>query len=106
VRIVVSKEKLILYLLKPRNRNDKSKFLNKLGFYESNWELLQKAIIEIYQQNLPESYEENQFGIVYNISGMLKGLNGNSKYVKTIWVNLFSSDTLNFITLFPGRNKK
>jgi hypothetical protein len=77
MEIVVDKEKILMYLLKPRNRNDKSKFLNKLGFYE--------------------------YGTIFNVFGTLKGLNESSLFVKTIWINLFSSHEIKLVTLFPER---
>ena len=51
MEIIIEKEKLTNYLLKHRERNDKSKFLNSLGFNLDNWENLKKEIIRIYEEN-------------------------------------------------------
>lgn len=101
--IVVDKDKILSYLLKYKNRNDKSKFLNKLGFYESNWQTLQNEITNIFIENEAVQVEENQYGFVYEVSGVLKGYYGLDLNVKTIWINLYSSNEIRFVTLFPER---
>ena len=105
MKIVIDKEKIIEYLLKPRQRNDKSKFLNKLGFYEENWQFLKEAILKLYSQNDTESTEANQYGITYKVCGFLEGLNGSQLDIITIWINNYSSNELRFVTLFPKKNK-
>lgn len=103
MKIIVQKEKILNYLLKPRLRNDKSQFLNKLGFFEYNWEFLRSSILNIFHEYIPESIEENEYGTIYNVCGILRGTNNNTLYVKTIWINLYSSKEIKFVTLFPER---
>lgn len=105
MKIVISQEKLTEYLLKQRHRNDKSKFLNQLGFYQNNWLLLQEAILEIYYMNDSIYTETSQYGITYKINEILKGLNERQLNITTIWIKNFSSDEIRFVTLFPERIK-
>lgn len=101
--VVVENDKILNYLLKAKSRNDKSKFLNKLGFYEYNWQLLKDEIIQIYSDNPKELSEENEYGKIYNVNGILKGANQINLQVKTIWINLNTSNEIRFVTLFPER---
>jgi hypothetical protein len=45
MKLVVEKQKIIEYLLKPLDKADKSKFLNQIGYNIQNWETLQNDII-------------------------------------------------------------
>jgi hypothetical protein len=104
MKVVVENDKILNYLLKVGSRNDKSKFLNKLGFYEYNWQLLKDEIIQIFHDNPKALTEENEYGNIYNVTGILKGPNNTNLHVKTIWINLNTSNEIRFVTLFPDRS--
>jgi hypothetical protein len=74
---VISPAKLTKYLLIWRDADDKSKFLAQAGYGKENWRQLE---IDLRNQILPLEAvprdEPNQFGDVYEIRGVLRGVNG------------------------------
>jgi 23S rRNA maturation-related 3'-5' exoribonuclease YhaM len=101
--LVIEKEKIINYLLKPIEKADKSKFLKLLGYHIENWEQLQYDIINqfgIYNQIL---YETNNYGTLYKIEGLLKAPLKTAT-LTTIWIHQKENNYLKLVTLFP-KNK-
>lgn len=49
--IVIEKAKLTNYLLKPLEKNDKSGFLNSLGYTLDNWQELEEDIHKVVMAN-------------------------------------------------------
>ncbi len=94
--------KLLNYLLKKLEKNDKSAFLAKLGFDQSNSEELDKALRELVQENEAEISTENEYGIFYIVKGLLKG-SLNSLLVTTVWLKDTLTNVYRFITLYPTK---
>ncbi|MGG6267715.1 DUF6883 domain-containing protein [Leptolyngbya sp. AN03gr2] len=82
---VIAPAKLTKYLLVRREIDDKSKFLAKAGYSLENWQQLEA---DLRNQILPleavPSGEQNRFGDVYEIRGVLSGVNGMNLAVVTI----------------------
>jgi len=91
-------------LLVRREVDDKSKFLAKAGYSLENWQQLEA---DLRNQILPleavPSGEQNRFGNVYEIRGVLSGVNGVSRAVVTIWMVEFETQQTKFITLYPDK---
>lgn len=102
--IVVSNEKLLRYLLLPRDENDKSGFLALGGYSLANWKQLKEDLILFAQRNSIGSSEITPFGEKYTIRGTLKGPNGYDLHIVTIWMTLKSTMETRFITLYPDKN--
>jgi hypothetical protein len=101
---VIAPAKLTKYLLVWRDADDKSKFLAQAGYGQENWQQLEA---DLRNQILPlESMprdEPNQFGDVYEIRGVLKGVNGVNLAVVTIWMVEYETQQTKFITLYPDK---
>lgn len=82
---VIAPSKLTKYLLVWREADDKSKFLAQAGYGQENWQQLEA---DLRSQILPleavPSDEPNRFGDVYEIRGVLTGINRVNLAVVTI----------------------
>jgi hypothetical protein len=86
---VLPREKLEKYVLDPTNSVGKHKavvFESALGFVQSNWDLLAKAMLD----NLPY-YEavlgrQDGYGQRYNVTMPITGPNGKTADVLTAWI--------------------
>lgn len=103
---VIPDDKLTVYLLVYKARNDKSKFLAKAGFTAQNPETLYAAI-----QLLAQSFEAveditNEYGTFYRVEGELIGSSGASLSVTTIWRRRQSDGNFQFLTLKPLKESR
>jgi hypothetical protein len=101
---VIATAKLTRYLLTWREVDDKSKFLARAGYGQENWQQLEA---DLRNQILPieavPSNEPNRFGDVYEIRGVLSGVNGVNLAVVTIWMIEYETHQTKFITLYPNK---
>jgi endonuclease III len=100
---VIPDEKITCYLLVWKTRNDKSKFLAQAGFTQNKAEDLKLAL-----QILIKNYEavedgENEYGIFYQVRGILMGINGVNLNIITIWLKRKVDHQFQFVTLKPFR---
>ncbi len=93
-------EKISDYLLVHLDVDDKSGYLALAGYTRAEyWELLR----DIREQLLPgeAAYQErNEYGEYYTLEGRLRGPNGRTLGVRTIWLRE-PSGNIRFLTLFP-----
>ena len=82
VDAIIAEEKLTHYLLVPQVR-------------ETNWHFSRKPAMR--------ALESNEFGQYFEIRGNLRGPNGVSIRVRTIWMKEHLSEAVKFITLIPDR---
>ena len=97
--------KLLDYLLVPLVRADKSKFLAQAGYSMEN---AQQLMADIRSQILPldaMSAGTTKFGDFFEIRGVLRGPNGVSLRVKTIWIREHLQSNTRFVTLLPDKSK-
>lgn len=100
---IILKEKITDYLLKWRPDNDKSQFLRQAGYAQTSW---QNLLEDIRNQILPldaEFIQNTPYGGLWKIRGILKGPNGISLRVVTIWMHEKYTGMTKFITLFPDK---
>jgi hypothetical protein len=83
-----------------KEKNDKSGFLNAIGYSYENWEELANDIKEIALTNEMIFQKKSEFGDLYSVNGFLK-----SSAVVTIWFQQIASDTYRFITLYPDHEQ-
>jgi len=91
------------YLLSPRKRNDKSRWLAKAGYGLGNWQLLEKDLRTQILSLDAASIEETEYGQMFEIKGVLTGTNGKTLKVCTIWMTEHESKSTKFITMFPDK---
>lgn len=70
---IFPEEKLTRYLLLPRQKNDKSRFLAQAGFTRENPDILDKAIRQLIAENDAIPDRHNDYGTFYLVEGELKG---------------------------------
>ena len=102
MEIIIESAKITHYLLIPKEKNDKSKFLKELGYTIENWEELETDIRKIFIENEAIFQKEAPFeGKIFEVKGQLRNLE-----VVTIWLLLESPTIFRFITLFPDKSNK
>jgi len=102
---VIPPEKLTHYLLVPQARADKSAFLARAGYtMASHAALLSDLRAQILSEEVTPA-GENQFGRYYEIRATLRGPNGVTLRVKTVWMTEHLSGETRFITLLPDKSK-
>jgi len=97
--------KLLQYLLVPLAKADKSKFLARAGYTLEN---APQLIQDLRSQILPMDATpagSTKFGDFFEIRGTLRGLNGVSLRVKTIWIREHLQGNTRFVTLLPDKLK-
>lgn len=99
-------EKLTEYLLKLRERNDKSQYLEQAGFTAENPEDLRNAIRQ--HAAMHEAVEDGRsaYGIFYRVEGELVGPAGRTLPVITIWLEDYTDKQFRFVTLKPHQEKR
>ena len=98
---IISREKVTEYLLVRQSRNDKSAFLEKGGYSSGNADALIAGLKALQEQGDATQVENNQFGVYYEVVGILHGPRGIGLRVKTIWMTEHLSGVTKFITLIP-----
>lgn len=97
----IDPRKISEYLLRPLEDSDKSEFLARGGYNDSNPEIL---LSDIRDQLLPLDAVDLgpfPFGRKYEINGMLTGPSGRPLRVKTIWAKVSLTGETRFVTLIP-----
>ncbi len=98
---IIPELKITKYLLVAQPRNDKSKFLLQGGFTQNNPEGLESAIRELIAENDAVEDRTDRFGTFYEVTGVLKGVNGYNLGVVTIWLHQSVGLQFSFVTLIP-----
>ncbi len=101
----ISLDKLTRYLLVPKTKADKSKFLAQAGYSIAN---AGRLIEDLRSQILPLDgmFEgTTEFGDFFAIRAALRGPNGVSLRVKTIWICEHLRGNVRFVTLLPDKSK-
>ena len=98
---VIAREKVTEYLLVRQSRNDKSAFLEKGGYSPGNPDALIVGLKALQEQGDATPIDNNQFGVYYEVVGILPGPMGIGLRVKTIWMTEHLSGVTKFITLIP-----
>jgi hypothetical protein len=102
---IIASSKLTQYLLVFRTADDKSKFLAQAGYSLANWQQLESGLrSQILTLEAMSSREENRFGDVFEIRGLLRGPNEVSLKVVTIWMTEYETGQTKFITLYPNKD--
>jgi hypothetical protein len=102
-RVVISQDKLLRYLLLPREENDKSKFLAAAGYTLATWEVLEHDLYQFAMRQEISELETSAYGIKYTVRGTLNGPNGRTLHVVTVWISIAATGETRFVTLFPDR---
>lgn len=102
-RAYIPNRKLTNYLLSPTHPIGrwKAKFFHSLGFDSAEKELLEKALLSIAQKGKIEYTIETEFGVKYIVDGHIRGLDGTTRLIRTIWIIETGQETPYFVTAYP-----
>lgn len=100
---IIPEDKITSYLLVPRIKDDKSKFLAQAGFTQENPEELLLAIRQLAATNEAIEDNTNEYGTFYIVEGNLQGINDRDLAVVTIWLQSKHDGNFRFITLKPKK---
>ena len=100
---IITEEKIKEYLLSFRKRNDKSKWLSKVGYKLEDWQRLAEDLRTQLLSLDAVIMEETKYGQMYEIKGVLTGPNGKTLSVCSIWMKEYESKSIKFITMFPNK---
>lgn len=98
-------EKLTGYLLVPRERDDKSRYLAQAGFTLETAAALAREIRQLAAKGKAVEDGENEYGVFLRVEGDLRGPNGHVLPVTTIWLRQHRDGRVRFVTLKPRREK-
>jgi hypothetical protein len=99
---VVPREKLTRYLLAPKPKNDKSRFLARAGFTQTNPDGLEEALRRLIAEEEAVADRDDQYGRFYQVVGDLRGPGGTLRVV-TVWIVQAADGVCRFVTLKPAR---
>lgn len=102
-QVVISQDKLLRYLLLPREENDKSKFLASAGYTLATWEVLERDLRQLARSQEISDLETSPYGIKYTVPGTLHGPNGRTLRLMTVWMTLAATGETRLVTLFPNK---
>lgn len=103
--VVIPEDKLVRYLLLPREENDKSQFLGIAGYTLGTWEVLARDLYDLAKTYEISDKAISPYGIKWEVQGSLTGPNGQVLYVVTVWITLETSGETRFVTLFPNKER-
>jgi hypothetical protein len=98
---VIPQAKLTQYLLIPLPKDDKSQYLAQAGYTLDNWQQLEQDLRNQVLTQPAKLAETNRYGTKYLIRATLKGANGVSLKVVTVWI--VTRTTTRFVTLVPDK---
>jgi hypothetical protein len=87
-----------------RLEDDKSGFLARAGYTP---ETTDRLVADLRAQLLPleaKVLEEDEYGMKYQIRGKLKGPNGRTLRVISIWMTESAGGKSKFVTLYPDKS--
>ncbi|MGH9522114.1 MAG: DUF6883 domain-containing protein [Terriglobales bacterium] len=83
----------------------KALFFAALGFDAPRWHELETAFREQHLNQPAESVDSNKYGEKFEIRAMLKGPNGRSALVSSIWMIATDEHRPRFITAYPAEER-
>ena len=96
----IAEAKLTQYLLIQKPKDDKSGFLAQAGYNLDNWQVLEQDLRRILL-NEATLNKQTKFGDIYEIKGLLQGVNGIKLRVSTYWIIDSLTKETRFVTLLP-----
>ena len=102
-RAVVSREKVVAYLLSPSHPAGMSKaaFFRRFGFDAEWWTGLERALLSHVLMNEVVETETTAYGIKYTVDGPLETPDGRNPLVRSVWQIDRGSEAPRLITARP-----
>ncbi|KKQ75411.1 MAG: hypothetical protein US96_C0011G0009 [Candidatus Woesebacteria bacterium GW2011_GWB1_38_5b] len=101
--VSISKNKLINYLLSETHPvgSSKAKFFRKLGFNNSNVDILIESFTDIAQSNEIKESRKLPYGTNYVVNGIIDSPSGKKVKISTVWFVEKEEGNPRFITAYP-----
>lgn len=100
---VIADDKITVYLLVSKPRNDKSQYLAQAHFTAQNPHILREALRVLTREQEALAQRSNEYGTFYEVTGDLVGPTGIHLPVVTIWLERRNDGIIQFVTLKPLR---
>jgi hypothetical protein len=106
-RALILEAKLGGYLFNENNRRGwaKGRFLELAGFDPANSDSLRAALV-FQAQMAPFTTEQTPFGLKYRCDGLIESPSGETRMIRTVWIEDARSGILRFVTLKPLRRPR
>lgn len=104
--VVISEDKLVRYLLLPRQESDKAQFLGIAGYTLATRGVLARDLHHLAQTHEISDMSPSPYGTKWEVQGTLVGPNGQALRVVTVWITLAASGETRFVTLIPDRERR
>lgn len=101
---VIDETKFTHYLLVPRPWDDKSGYLEQVGFEPKNWADLLAAVRRLADKVDAVEDRANEYGTFYRVEGVIEGPTGNLSVV-CIWMKQSVDGKFRFVTLKPAKGR-
>jgi hypothetical protein len=96
----IAEAKLTDYLLIQKPKDDKSGFLAQARYNLDNWRQLRQELRH-FLFNQATLHKKTNFGDIYEIKGILVGVNGTNLRIATYWMVDSLTNETKFVTLLP-----
>lgn len=102
-KAIISEDKLIDYILSETHATGKfkAKFFRKLGFNETNVNLLEKQLRKLAKSQEVTDVVSSEYGTKYIIDGAIDTPNRTVAKVRTIWIIEKWETRPRFVTVYP-----
>lgn len=102
-RAYIPHEKIISYLLSQNHAvgKSKAKFFRKIGFDETNINLLEQGLLKIAQNQEIMETVASVHGSKYVIDGLLQTPNSKLVTIRTVWIIENQNIDPRFVTAYP-----
>lgn len=103
---IISPDKIKRYLLVPKKRNDKSRWLAQAGYKLEIWHILKQDLKEQLSGIKAVATDMTPYGQLFEVKGEIIGPNGHLLRVCTIWMEERETNRTKFITMYPDHKKR
>ena len=102
---LVEREKITEYLLSATHPSGRSKarFFRRFGFSTDSWDELADSLRLQAILNDVAEVEDTEYGLRYNVDGIIEAPDGRSPLVRTVWQFDSDNDYPRLVTAFPHR---
>ena len=103
-KAIIPLQKLRDYVLSTSHPVGKFKaaFFQNLGYTSDNWQQLEADIRSIIKSNDAAIGEKTEYGLKYEVRGIITGSNHQFAEIVTAWIILNGEYNPRFITTYPG----
>jgi hypothetical protein len=105
-RAVVSRERILEYLLAEKHPKGKAGFFSRVGFSFDKPDLLAGALRSHALKHSVDRTQDSPFGIRYIVEGTMETPDGRDPMVRSIWFIEYDFVVPRLVTAYPIRRKR